>query len=132
MNPDLGLIYQQQSLIDDQPVEFLQIRFSEIDFVSHELCTTLFEVPWGEDAKLHALSLDFGQDILLELLAHLEPDAQQAFLTQVNGQLPPFHVSLPEPVLVERVWCALGEEQEVEGESFIPFVIQSLDDQRSM
>jgi hypothetical protein len=127
MNPDLGLIYQQQSLIVDQPVEFLQIRFSEIDFVSHELCTTLFDVPWGEDAQLHALSLDFGQDILLELLAHLTPEAQQTFLAEVNGQLPPFHVSLPEPVLIERVWCGLGEEQEVEGESFIPFVIQSLE-----
>lgn len=127
MNPDLGLTYQQQSLASDQPVEFLQIRFSEIDFVSAELCTTLFEVPWGEEATLHALSLDFDQDTLLELLARLSPQAQQTFLAEVNGQLPPFHVSLPEPVLIERIWCVLGEEQEVEGERFIPFVIQSLE-----
>lgn len=127
MNPDLGLTYQQQSLAGDQPVEFLQIRFSDIDFVSPELCTTLFDVPWGEEAGLHALSLDFDQEILLELLARLSPQAQQTFLAQVNGQLPPFHVSLPEPVLVERIWCVLGEEQEVEGERFIPFVIHSLE-----
>lgn len=126
MNPDLGLTYQQQALVSDQPIEFQQIRFSEIDFVSPELCTTLFEVPWGENGEIHALSLDFDQEILLELLGRLGPDAQQAFLTEVNGQLPPFHVSLPEPVLVDRVWCELGEEQEVEGENFIPFVIQRL------
>lgn len=127
MNPDLGLTYQLHAAAPDQPVEFLQIRFSEIDFVSPELCTTLFDVPWGEDAQMHALSLDFSQDILLELLARLSQEAQQAFLGQVNGQLPPFHVNLPEPVLVERVCCVLGEEQEVEGESFIPFVIQRLE-----
>lgn len=127
MNPDLGLKYQQQSLAGDQPVEFLQIRFSEIDFVSPELCTTLFEVPFGEDRAVHALSLDFDQEILLELLARLSPEAQQTFLAEVNGQLPPFHASLPEPVLVERVWCELGEEQESEGENFVPFVIQSLE-----
>jgi len=84
-------------------------------------------VPWGDDAEMHALSLDFDQEILLELLARLSPQAQQSFLAEVNGQLPPFHVSLPEPVLVERVWCVLGEEQEVEGENFIPFVIQSIE-----
>ncbi len=127
MNPDLGLTYHQQSLTGDQPVEFLQIRFSEIDFVSPELCTTLFDVPWGDEARLHALSLDFDQQILLELLARLSPESQQTFLAEVNGQLPPFHVSLPEPVLIERLWCALGEEQQVEGESFIPFIIQSLE-----
>jgi hypothetical protein len=127
MNPDLGLTYQLQALAANQPVEFLQIRFSEIDFVSHDLCTTLFDVPWGDDGEIHALSLDFGQDILLELLGRLSPQAQQSFLLEVNGQLPPFHTSLPEPVLVERVWCELGEEQEVEGENFIPFVIQSLE-----
>ena len=127
MNPDLGLTYQQNSPLTDQPVEFLQIRFSDIDFVSPDLCTTLFDVPWGEDEQLHALSLDFSQEILLQLLARLDSTAQQRFLDEVNGQLPPFHVSLPEPVLVERVWCVLGEEQEVEGENFIPFVIQSLE-----
>jgi len=127
MNPDLGLTYQLQAVAPDQPVEFLQIRFSEIDFVSSETCTTLFDVPWGDDAEMHALSLDFDQEILLELLARLSPQAQQSFLAEVNGQLPPFHVSLPEPVLVERVWCVLGEEQEVEGENFIPFVIQSIE-----
>lgn len=127
MTSDLGLTYQQQSPAGDQPVEFLQIRFSEIDFVSPELCTTLFEVPFGENNEIHALSLDFGQDILLELLARLSPEAQHAFLAEVNGQLPPFHVTLPEPVLIDRVWCELGEEQEVEGENFIPFVIQSLE-----
>lgn len=127
MNPDLGLTYQQNSPLPDQAVEFLQIRFSDIDFVSPDLCTTLFDVPWGEDEQLHALSLDFSQEILLQLLGRLDSEAQQQFLAEVNGQLPPFHVSLPEPVLVERVWCVLGEEQEVEGENFIPFVIQSLE-----
>lgn len=127
MNPDLGLTYQLHAAAPDQSVEFLQIRFSEIDFVSPDLCTTLFDVPWGEEAQMHALSLDFGQEILLQLLARLAPQAQQKFLAEVNGQLPPFHVSLPDPVLVERVWCLLGEEQEVEGENFIPFVIQSIE-----
>lgn len=126
MNPDLGTVYQQ-SLAADNAVEFLQIRFSEIDFVSHELCTTLFEVPWGELQALHALSLDFDQEMLLQLLARLPPEAQQQFVAQVNGQQPPFHVSLPEAVLVDRVTCVLGEAQEVEGETFVPFVIQSLD-----
>lgn len=126
MNPDLGTVYQQ-SLAADNAIEFLQIRFSDIDFVSHELCTTLFEVPWGDDQELHALSLDFDQELLLQLLARLTPEAQQQFIAEVNGQQPPFHVSLPEAVLVDRVSCVLGEEQEVEGEVFIPFVIQSID-----
>lgn len=126
MNPDLGTVYQQ-SLAADNAIEFLQIRFSDIDFVSHELCTTLFEVPWGDDQELHALSLDFDQEILLQLLARLTPEEQQQFIAEVNGQQPPFHVSLPEAVLVDRVSCVLGEEQEVEGEVFIPFVIQSID-----
>lgn len=126
MNPDLGTVYQQ-SLAADNAIEFLQICFSDIDFVSNELCTTLFEVPWGEDQELHALSLDFDQEVLLQLLARLTPEAQQHFIAEVNGQQPPFHVSLPEAVLVDRVSCVLGEEQEVEGEVFIPFVIQSID-----
>ncbi|WOD12440.1 hypothetical protein RPW65_06210 [Pseudomonas sp. NyZ704] len=126
MNPDLGTVYQQSTAAENE-VEFLQIRFSDIDFVSHELCTTLFEVPWGEDQELHALSLDFDQDMLLQILARLEPEAQQQFVAQVNGQQPPFHVSLPEAVLVDRVTCVLGEEQEVEGEVFTPFVIQAID-----
>jgi hypothetical protein len=106
MNPDLGTVYLQSAAAENQ-VEFLQIRFSDIDFVSNELCTTLFEVPWGED--------------------RLGPEAQQQFVAQVNGQQPPFHVSLPEAVLVDRVTCVLGEEQEVEGEVFTPFVIQAID-----
>lgn len=126
MNPDLGTVYQQSPAADNA-VEFLQIRFSDIDFVSHELCTTLFEVPWGEAQALHALSLDFDQQILLQLLARLEPEAQQHFVAQVNGQQPPFHVSLPQAVLVDRVTCVLGAAQEVEGETFVPFVIQAID-----
>lgn len=126
MNPDLGNLYQQ-SAAAEQPVEFLQIRFNDIDFISHDLCTTLFEVPWGEDQTLHAVSLDFDQSILMQLLARLAPQAQQDFIDQVNGQLPPFHASLPEDVLVDRVICVLGEVQEVEGEMFIPFIIQSID-----
>ncbi|WP_394241770.1 hypothetical protein [Halopseudomonas laoshanensis] len=126
MNPDLGTVYQQSAAAENE-VEFLQIRFSDIDFVSNELCTTLFEVPWGEDQELHALSLDFDQDMLLQILARLGPEAQQQFVAQVNGQQPPFHVSLPEAVLVDRVTCVLGEEQEVEGEVFTPFVIQAID-----
>lgn len=126
MNPDLGSAYKQSPAADNA-IEFIQIRFSDIDFVSHELCTTLFEVPWGEEQQLHALSLDFDQEVLLQLLARLPKAAQQEFVAQVNGQLPPFHVSLPEAVLVDRVRCLLGEEQEVEGEVFIPFVIQSID-----
>lgn len=126
MNPDLGLTFQDHFSASAEPVEFLQIRFSDIDFVSHELCTTLFEIPWGEDQAVHALSLDFDQPILLELLSRLTPEEQQSFISEVNGQLPPFHVSLPEPVLIDRVSCVLGEPQEVEGEVFVPFVIQSL------
>ncbi|PKM31705.1 MAG: hypothetical protein CVV07_00920 [Gammaproteobacteria bacterium HGW-Gammaproteobacteria-11] len=126
MHPDLGLTYQQQNPNGGESIDFLQIRFSDIDFVSTDLCTTLFELPWGEQGEPHALSLDFDQSLLLELLSRLSPEAQQQFLDEVNGQLPPFHVSLPEPVLVDRVSCVLGELQEVEGEVFIPFVIRDI------
>jgi len=62
------------------------------------MCTTLFEGCPGARIKSCMPVAGLCQKCMLQLLARLTPEAQAQFMREVNGQQPPFHVSLAEAV----------------------------------
>ena len=124
MLPDLGLAYLNEGFSRDASHHFYDVPFEEIDFVApHSYSVMLNKAHKGE---VHALSLDFSDDILAELLAHLPAGARKTFGKSIIGKPFPFRAKLPSQVTVFAVECHLGQRQHVANEEFVPFIIARL------
>lgn len=124
--PDLGLLHLQNGFSGEDRIFFYDIALTDIDFVSDTRCSTTFEMPFGADEYVYALSLDFDRAILDRLIAGLSPGERAAFLASVDGRETPFRARLPRPVTFAKLACRLGELQSVEAETFVPFVVEDL------
>ena len=128
MKPDLGLFHLSNGFDGEDGIFFYGVEFSDIDFISVELCSVMFEIPFGENGELYAMSLDFDSNILRQLILKLPIALQEEFINANEGRTLPFQANLPHPVSTTVINCRLGEKQTTaEGEQFVPFIIQSIE-----
>lgn len=125
MKPDLGLLRLHQGCDKETVIFFYGIHFVDISFVAPDLCSVLFEYPLDEE--IYAMSFDFSDDILGELLSNLPMLLQQEFISSINGKRLPFTAALPMQVTANVVECHLGDIQQVQNEEFVPFVITRIE-----
>jgi hypothetical protein len=128
MKHDLGLFHLCNGFDGEDGIFFYGVEFFDIDFISAELCSVMFEIPFGENSELYAMSLDFDRDILRQLILKLSGPLQKEFIDANEGRTLPFQANLPQPVTATVIKCRLGEKQTTaEGEQFVPFIIQSIE-----
>ncbi len=119
LKPDLGKRLAASGLDSDTSVTFFDVSVTEITFVQRGQHTILFEYP--HEGTDYAVSLDFGMEIINDILGSLSPGELHSVLSRPVESVP-FVMSLPRPIVLTSVECRLGEMQCSVHESFVPFV----------
>lgn len=119
--PDLGHAYLEAGHQSSQ-FAFAHVRFEQISRVGPELysiCTNL------QMEVVCAVSYDLDATALEQLLACLPPEIG-AFLRQSFAAHPVGPMTLNLPPLAVDLTARLGEPQQGDGETFVPFLVTSV------
>jgi hypothetical protein len=122
--PDYGLRLTNDGVSRDVDHVFYDFRLYNLAILGHGQYSTMVEIPY--DGEVYALSLDFKQEQLDQILLKAEPPLA-AFLRGELSRDP----STPRMINLEGevafgVRACLGELQKVQRESFVPFVAQEI------
>lgn len=124
MLPDFGLMLLRSGTEPDTIINFYDFRFYSISAVGRAQFTTMVNIP--VEGELHALSLDFDGEMLLEILNHSPTlEMVKTVLEWVENLTEPCTLELPAPIHV-GVSVALGQLQTNARESYVPLRIASL------
>ena len=125
MLPDLGLHYQSLGHPKDMWHHFYGVLFSDIAVLAPDAFTSTFEDRFA--GKTYAMSFDFDARIFQALIDKLDPREKEQYLASLVGRPPPFYADLPRPVVAKSIKARLGAPQQGRDDTFIPFVIESLE-----
>jgi len=124
MLPDFGLRLMHEGYSGDLVIDFPGFKIYNISIVSLDSFTTMAEIPYK--GVIHALSLDFGLEILISILARAEPHIRE----YVNDELARDPLSnrtidliAPIPAMLS---AHLGSVQQNDREKYVPLIIDKV------
>jgi len=122
--PDYGLRLMQDGISRDTDHNFYDLRLYSLTVLGSGQYSTMVELPFA--GELHALSLDFNQRQLDQILSHAPPEIASFIPNEIAGD-----PSTPRTIdfageVVFGVRARLGEIQRVERETFVPFIAQEI------
>ena len=127
--PDYGLRRKRDGLDSSVEIHFQAFLVDHVSVLSRGLYSTMSDIHYA--GEYHAISLDFGQDHLEEILSR-GPMSLRMFVKLKLDQDPatPRTIDFPETVYCD-VYARIGEEEQGQYESFLPFTVQSISDSGS-
>jgi hypothetical protein len=122
--PDFGLALKARGWSPTAPVDFPLFQFDELGVLGPGQYTAMMMTAFGSVG--HALSLDFGPEILQGVLA-LAPPAVRTVITKelARDGATPRRIALPAPIRC-GISAILGEVQRTARESFLPLVVRAV------
>lgn len=122
--PDYGLHLIQDGISRTTDISFYDFRLYSLTVLGPGQYSTMIEMPIADE--LHALSLDFNQRQLDQILSYASPQLASFIRHElVRDPSTPRTIDFTGEV-VFGVRARLGEIQRVERESFVPFVAQEI------
>lgn len=122
--PDYGLRLLRDGISGDVDHFFYDFRLFSLTVLARGQYSTMVEQPYG--GELHALSLDFDQRRLEQILAKATPQLA-AFIRAELARDPASARTIDfEGEVAFGVRTRLGHLQKVQRESFVPFVAQEI------
>jgi hypothetical protein len=125
LRPDLGLHRLQHGFSRATEQIFYDVEVVDFDFVSPNLYSIMFE--HSEDGVAYALSFDFDNQLMSQILGKLPPTECATFLNSIEGRRYPFRATLPQPIHLNTIESYLGETQHGAHDAFVPFVVKRID-----
>jgi hypothetical protein len=122
--PDYGLRRMRDGATGDLDIYLYDVLLDGIDVLERGQFSTMVEVPYQGEA--HALSLDFGQKHLDDILAMGSVELQQFVLSELSRDPDSSREIEFEEDVVCGVRARLGTVQEAEDERFVPLVVQEI------
>jgi hypothetical protein len=122
--PDYGLALKTRGWSPTAPIDFPFFKFDELGVLGPGQYTAMMMMSLG--AVGHALTLDFGAEILQGMLA-LAPPAVRTVITKelARDGNTPRRIALPAPIRC-GISATLGELQMAARESFLPLVVRAV------
>ena len=122
--PDYGLRLMRDGISRDVDHSFYDFRLFSLTVLARGQYSTMVEKPYS--GELHALSLDFDQRQLEQILAKATPQLT-AFIRAELARDPASARTIDfEGEVAFGVRARLGQLQNVQRESFVPFVAQEI------
>jgi hypothetical protein len=122
--PDYGLRKMNDGISSNVNLVFPDFRLFSLTVIDFGQYSTMVEIPLA--GELHALSLDFNQSQLDQILSK-GPPGIAAFLRQELSRDPSTPRTLDfEGEVVFGVRARLGKLQKIQNESFVPLVVQEI------
>jgi len=122
--PDYGLKLLNSGVSRDVIQHFCDFRLFSLTVLCHGQYSTMVEMPlYGE---LHALSLDFNQKQLDEILLKAERNISQFLKNELSRDPESPRTIDFDGEVIFGVAAKLGELQKLSKESFVPFVAQEI------
>jgi hypothetical protein len=122
--PDFGLALKAQGCPPTLPVDFPFFTFDELGILGPGQYTVLMMMPLHSVG--HALTLDFGAEILQGMLALAPPGVRRVITKELaRDGATPRRIALPAPIRC-GVSTILGEPQATARESFLPLVVRAV------
>ena len=125
MLPDLGLHYTSLGYPQEMRHCFYSVQFSDIAVLDTNAFTSTFEYLFT--GKAYAMSFDFDARIFQAVINKLPQKEKEQYLASLVGKQPPYYSDLPSPVIAKSITARLGEPQKGRNDTFIPFVIDTLE-----
>ncbi len=124
LKPDYGLRQLRDGISSSVVQSFYDIPLNHLSIIGEGQYSTIVNFPY--DGELHALSLDFDDASMAQILSH----APEAIYQQVRGEIgrdpeTPRTIELPAGVTFS-VRARLGQIQQTPGEQFVPLVVQEV------
>lgn len=122
--PDYGLKLFREGCTSKVDHYFYDFRLYSLSVLGRGHYTTMVEKSY--DGELHALSLDFNQDQLDQILAKADPQLTTYIQAELGRDpISPRTIDFDGEVAF-RVRARLGQIQKVQHETFVPFVAQEI------
>ena len=122
--PDFGLRLIRDGASPDLDIHIVPFELDHISIVNDELFTTISNMEF--DGEPHAVSLDFGVEVLKAIHALCPDEIAQFIAGQLSeNSFEGYTIELPEPVAL-AVTARLGEIQTAEKEQYVPLIVQSV------
>jgi len=122
--PDYGLRQMNDGISRDVDQNFYDFRLYSLTVLGRGQYSTMVDIPFA--GELHALSLDFNQKQLDQILSKASPQIA-SFIRKELTRDPSTPRTLDfEGEVVFGVRARIGELQKVQRESFVPLVAQEI------
>jgi hypothetical protein len=122
--PDYGLRLMQDGISRAVDHNFYDFRLYSLTLLGPGQYSTVVEMPFA--GELHALSLDFNQEQLVQILTHATPQLASFIRNELAGDSFTLRTIDFMGEVVFGVRARLGEIQRVERETFVPFIAQEV------
>ena len=120
--PDYGLRLEKDGIGRNVNHCFYRVPLHGFDVTGLGHFTICLDVPY--EGETHALSLDFGNENLTEILSLVSPDVRQDIsLELARDPNRPRSIHFPSPVYCDHICASLGDIQHGPYESYIPLNI---------
>jgi hypothetical protein len=123
--PDFGLALKARGCPPTTPIDFPFFKFDELGILGPGQYTAMV-MTMAFGAVGHALSLDFGPEILQGMLALATPAVRTVITKELarDGSTPR-RIALPAPIRC-GISTTLGEPQRTARETFLPLVVRAV------
>jgi hypothetical protein len=122
--PDYGLTLLKRGVDKNFQSHFYTLHFDHIAVVAKGQFTTLITVMLNDQE--HALTLDFDDDILKDLIGKASPQTAALITSELRRDwFSPRAIDFPDHITC-GVHAHLGEEQQAAKEVFVPLVVSEV------
>ncbi|HEY5909372.1 MAG TPA: hypothetical protein VJA21_02080 [Verrucomicrobiae bacterium] len=121
--PDYGLTLLNRGVHQDFRCYFYTLYLDHISSIGTDLFTTVLNLML--EGKMYSLSLDFSGAILKDMLEKADPETAVLVRRWTDNLHGYAMIELPRKLTV-GVRLALGEKQNAEKETYVPFVVEQV------
>jgi hypothetical protein len=118
--PDYGLRHMEDGVSPNLDFYFYDFRLFSLSVLGPGKYTTMVEMPY--EGEPHALSLDFNQKQLEQILSKAAPQIRDQIFAEIAGDPASQRTICFEGDVSFAVRARLGQLQKVQGESLVPLV----------
>ncbi len=122
--PDYGLRLMRDGMSNDVDQYFYDFRLFSLTVLGRGQYSTMVELPY--EGQLHALSLDFNQEQLVQILSNAEPRLTSFLRAEITRDPASPRTIDFEGEVSFGVRARLGQLQKVQRASFVPLVAQEI------